>query len=343
MRAPAFWTSGGWLAAALAPGACAWAAAGRLRRQLAHPFRVPVPVVCIGNVTAGGAGKTPTVFALLDVVHARAGKSLAHVVTRGYGGRLPGPVRVDPARHGADEVGDEALLLARAAPTWVARDRAAGARAAVAAGAQLLILDDGFQNPSLAKDLSLLVVDGDYGFGNGRVMPAGPLREPVMDALARADGVVVVGDDRAGVGRAIHNKCPDLPILAARLVAEPSATANLKGQRVVAFAGIGRPEKFFATLEEIGAEVAGRRAFPDHHRYSEAEVATLESDAKSRNAQLVTTEKDHVRLDPDTRARVAALPVALAFADAFAVARLVAPVVERALGGRAEARAAHNG
>ncbi|HET9149283.1 MAG TPA: tetraacyldisaccharide 4'-kinase [Alphaproteobacteria bacterium] len=328
MRAPAFWQQNGWLPTAFAPAACAWTAVARFRQRTAHPVKVSVPVICVGNVTAGGAGKTPTVLALLAALRARARSFPAHVLSRGYGGRLQGPVRADPDRHGADEVGDEALLLARAAPTWVARDRRAGAEAAIAAGAKLLILDDGFQSPSLAKDLSLLAIDGGFGFGNGRAMPAGPLREPIADALARADGSVLVGEDRAGVTATIRNIRPDLRVLAARLVPDANAAATLKGQRVVAFAGIGRPEKFFSTLAEIGAEIVGRHGFADHYPFRTSEIAALEAEARAENARLVTTEKDHVRLPPDARARIAALPVALAFADSTVLDRLLAPVLE---------------
>jgi len=333
MRQPAFWDRNGWLPAALAPAAGVWTAAGWLRQRLIRPFRLPVPVICVGNVTVGGAGKTPTVLALLRIINDRMGaRPVAHALTRGYGGRLAGPVRVDPDRHTADDVGDEALLLARAAPTWVARDRTAGALTATAAGAQIVVLDDGFQNPSLAKDLSLLVVDGASGFGNGRVMPAGPLREPVRAALARAHGVVIVGDDRADVEARVRTERADLPVLAARVVPAPTVAETLKGRRVLAFAGIARPEKFFATLDAIGAEIVDRHSFADHHRFGEAEIALLEAEAKRRDALLVTTEKDHVRLDPHSRARITALPIAIAFADEAALERLLAPMLRQVLG-----------
>src|SRR5689334_14659171 len=205
---------------------------------------------------------------------AARGKAV-HVVTRGYGGQLAGPLAVDPARHGAEEVGDEPLLLAAAVPTWVARDRAAGARAAVAAGAEILLLDDGFQNPALAKDLSLLAVDGGYGFGNGLVMPAGPLREPFGAGLARAQAVVLIGEDEAGVVRTIEAGLGRLKLLRADLVPAADAAAELAGRRVLAFAGIGRPAKFFVTLERLGAEIAETRAFPDHHPYAASEIETL--------------------------------------------------------------------
>ncbi|MGE5539851.1 MAG: tetraacyldisaccharide 4'-kinase [Gemmatimonas sp.] len=329
MRAPVFWDKGGWQADALAPAAWLWRAAGWLRAKAATPARAPLPVICIGNVTVGGAGKTPTALACLGLIAERHGADFAHAVTRGYGGGLPGPVRVDPERHTAAEVGDEALLLARSAPTWVARDRVAGAQAAAVAGAKLVVLDDGLQNPTIAKDLSLLVVDGGAGFGNGRMMPAGPLREPVTAALGRADAIIVVGDDTYGVAARVRAGRSDLPILAARLEPDPAAANGLKGARVVAFAGIGRPGKFFATLAACGAEIVGERSFPDHHRFTAADLAALFGAAERASARLVTTEKDWVRLDGAARERVTALPVSLA-TDRAALARLLEPILARA-------------
>jgi tetraacyldisaccharide 4'-kinase len=289
-----------------------------------------VPIVCVGNLTAGGAGKTPTVLALLRLLAARAcGQPCAQTLTRGYGGALAGPARVELGGHTAADVGDEALLLARAAPTWVARDRVAGARAAAACGARIIVMDDGFQNPALAKDLSLIVVDGDSGFGNGRVIPAGPLREPIDAGLARADAVVLIGEDRAGIAATVRRLQPQLPILAARIAPDADAAASLRHRRVMAFAGIGRPEKFFATLAACDAHVVAERAFGDHHRFTADDVASLEAEARQYDALLVTTEKDHVRLDAAAQARIRALPVTLTFDDEATVARLLDAVLVR--------------
>jgi len=316
--------------ALLSPASWLWTAAGRLRVQATTPTRVPVPVICVGNLTAGGAGKTPTALALLGCLAERAGgRPFAHALTRGYGGSLEGPVRVDPARHSATDVGDEALLLTRAAPTWVARDRVAGALAATAAGAQAIVMDDGFQNPALAKDLSLVVVDGEAGFGNGWVLPAGPLREPVAGALARAHAVIVIGTDRAGVADRVRTLQAALPVLAARLAPSRDGVAMVSGRRVFAFAGIGRPEKFFATLGECGAKVVGTRMFADHHRFTAGEIAAIEIEARRLDAHPITTEKDRVRLDAATQGRIAALPVTLTFADEAALRRLLEPVLTR--------------
>jgi tetraacyldisaccharide 4'-kinase len=325
VRAPGFWTRPPGLASALlAPVAGLWTAV--TRNRLRRPgLDLPVPVVCVGNLVAGGAGKTPVVADLA----ARLGARGIAVVTlsRGHGGTLPGPLAVDPARHGAGDVGDEPLLLALGGTTaWIARDRAAGALAAVAAGAGVVILDDGFQNPALVKQLSLLVVDGTVGFGNGRVMPAGPLREPVADGLARADAVVLMGEDRAGVAALIGAR---LPLLRARLVPDPAAAAALAGRRVLAFAGIGRPEKFFETCRAVcaagGGHVAATVPFPDHHPYTGAEIDRILTRAAALGAMPVTTAKDAVRLPPGVRDRVAVLTVRLAWDDPARLDRLLDP------------------
>ncbi len=314
MRSPEFWGGKpGLVAGLLAPVGAAWDAAGRLRRAVTRPYRAPVPVICVGNLVAGGSGKTPVVLSLAGVLPG------AHAVTRGYGGSLAGPVRVTAA-HTAREVGDEALLLAARLPSWVARDRAAGIRAAVAEGATAILLDDGFQNPTVEKDLSLVVVDAGYGFGNRRVIPAGPLRERIAPGLARADAIVVIGDGPdpealAGAGR---------PILRADLV--PVAGDRFAGKTVVAFAGIGRPEKFFATLRGLGTVLAAAHEFPDHHPYRAAEIATLTEEAARIGAILVTTSKDWARLDEAARAQVAVLEVEIAWRDPAALAALLAPV-----------------
>jgi len=317
MHAPDFWAEDGTLATLLAPLGAGYDLAGRLRRALVPSVSADIPVICVGNLVAGGAGKTPVVLALVEALAARG--AAVHCLSRGYRGRTPGPRRVEAARDSAAEVGDEALLLARAAPSWVARDRAAGARAAIAAGAQVLVLDDGFQNPALAKDLSLVVVDGAYGFGNRRVMPAGPLRETVARGLARADAVVLLGRDERNLGVALGS---GLPVLTAKIAPRPGSE-SLAGRKTLAFAGIGRPEKFFATLVELGAELAETRAFPDHHPYSAGELQGLRERAQALGAALVTTEKDAVRLTPEQRDGIEVLAVAVAWDDPAALQALL--------------------
>jgi tetraacyldisaccharide 4'-kinase len=308
LRPPAFWRRDGVLPRLLAPAAAVVASA--TARRVARPgWRAPVPVLCCGNVTVGGAGKTTVALDLTRRLLARGRR--AHVLTRGYGGRSAGPHRVTDDDT-AEAVGDEPLLLAEVAPTWVGGDRAASARAAIAAGAELLVMDDGLQNPGLEKDVSLLVVDGTSGFGNGRVLPAGPLREPVAAGAARCQAAVLIG------GAA--QLPPELPVLRARLV--PSA--RLDDRRVLAFAGIAAPEKFFATLAEAGATVVQRAPFPDHHRFSERELRHILDQAKRLDALPVTTAKDVVRLAPAVRAQVAVLNVTLAWDDEAALEALLA-------------------
>lgn len=320
MRTPGFWfTPTGQPALAarlLAPLGALYA--GATARRLAKPgWRAPVPVICIGNINAGGTGKTPATIAIARRLTERG--TAVHVVTRGHGGTLTGPVQVDPARHTAAETGDEPLLIARAAPVWVARDRAAGAQAAIAAGAQAILLDDGFQNPALDKDLSLVVVDAGVGFGNGRCLPAGPLREPVETGLARADLLLSIGPkaDQARFAKdwgALLNRQGRLPHLTGEL-APQAQTADWQTRRVLAFAGIGRPEKFFATLRGLGTELAATQALADHQPLTPALIEDLAARAAAMGAELVTTEKDAMRLPPEWRDRIATLPVELRLDD----------------------------
>ncbi|HTH16913.1 MAG TPA: tetraacyldisaccharide 4'-kinase [Magnetospirillum sp.] len=304
MRAPEFWHSDNWASRLLEPlgSVYAWAVARRLAE--AKEYRPAVPVICVGNIVTGGAGKTPVCLALVERLRARGRHP--HLLTRGYGGTEVGPRAVDSVRHDATRVGDEALLLAAHAPTWVARWRPDGAVAAVEMGADILVMDDGFQNPTMVKDLSLVVVDGGYGFGNGRVMPAGPCRESIRAGLARADAVVLIGDDRAGVACGLG----DLPVLRARLVPGPEAE-GFRGRKVVAFAGIGRPAKFFETLEAVGADLVDAHFFPDHHPYTRAEIAELAEQAEREGALLATTAKDAVRVPSDLKPALSVLTVRL--------------------------------
>jgi tetraacyldisaccharide 4'-kinase len=279
MRAPAFWQHDGLLPRLLAP--LGWCYAAATARRVAQPgWRAPVPVICCGNATAGGSGKTTLA---LDLGARLADRKVAFL-TRGHGGEGKGRVdSPDPKRFG-----DEAVLLAQLAPTYVDPNRAAAARHAVADGARVLIMDDGLQNPGLVKDLSLLVIDGEVGFGNGRPIPAGPLREPIAAAAARCQAAVLIGPDRTDA----LGQLAGLSVLRARLMASGAPV----GARMLAFAGIGRPEKFAATLREAGVDVAGLRSFPDHHRYTPGELATLQAEARSLGARLVTTAKDAVKL-----------------------------------------------
>jgi tetraacyldisaccharide 4'-kinase len=318
----------------LSPLASAYGFAALLRSRLASAYVSRLPVFCAGNFTVGGAGKTPTAIALAALLKdaARAPAFL----TRGYRGEEPGPHIVNPMRDDAVRVGDEALLLADHAPTIVSRGRAEGARLIEMLGPNCIIMDDGFQNPALHKDFSLVVVDAGAGFGNGRCFPAGPLRAPLRRQLPLASAILVLGSD-PGQRHALAARFAGLPVFKGYLLPSESAP-SLRGQRLIAYCGIGRPAKFFETLEGAGAILAGRVNFPDHHRFSESDAERLLGLAASKHARLITTEKDAARLNGASgklaalKERSLALPVALAFesGDETRLAQMLAATLRAA-------------
>jgi tetraacyldisaccharide 4'-kinase len=294
MREPAFWyRPSSWISGLLMPlsAVYGWVASQRLQNP---GFDAGIPVLCVGNYHVGGAGKTPTVLALTKMLRDLGETPV--VLSRGYGGQLRGPIKVDPARHKAVDVGDEPLMMALTVAVVVARDRIAGAALARSQGASVILMDDGFQNPAIAKDASLIVIDGDRGLGNGRVFPSGPLRAPLPPQLARTDALVVVGDGTAARAVAAAVTAQGKPVLSARLQAGDASVASLGGKRVLAFAGIGDPARFFRTLRASGIEVVRERTFADHHPFSQSEIETLIAEAKRDALTVVTTEKDLARL-----------------------------------------------
>jgi tetraacyldisaccharide 4'-kinase len=291
---PAFWYRPPSLASRLLMPLAACYGAVAAKRFGQKGIDAGIPVLCVGNYHVGGAGKTPAVLALADLLR-EAGEAPI-VLSRGYGGRLQGPVKVDAARHAAADVGDEPLMMAERVPVVVARDRVDGAALARAQGASVILMDDGFQNPAIAKDASLIVIDGGRGLGNGAVFPAGPLRMPLAPQLARTDALIIVGDGGAADPVAAAVATQGGLVQRAHLAPVGASAAALRGKRALAFAGIGDPQRFFRTLSAAGVEVVAGKTFPDHHRFSENEIEALVAQAQRNGLTLVTTEKDFVRL-----------------------------------------------
>lgn len=332
MRQPAFWidnagrSSSRVTRALMSPLGWLYAAAGAARIARTTPERVDIPVICVGNLTLGGTGKTPVSITLLERLKALG--ATPYALSRGWRGRLTGPLQVDPDMHSARDVGDEPLLLARAAPAIISADRPAGAKLAATNGASIIVMDDGHQNPTLHKDFAFVVVDNEAGWGPGTIFPAGPLREPVSTGLARADAVIVMtsGPDDTPRYEALGLADLEIPVFQAWLA--PSAPAP-EG-RLLAFAGIGRPQKFFDGLKAAGGELADAISFPDHHSFSASDLKQLADLAESWQARLITTEKDHVRLPPDMRAQVLSFPVQAVFADPVRIDDCLASLLKQA-------------
>lgn len=312
MKAPKFWyQSTGPMARALLPLGCVYFVGAKVRSLLAWPYKADVPVICVGNVVAGGSGKTPTALAIAALLQKKGQKPA--FVTRGYGGKQRGPLKVDTAHHGSVEVGDEALLLARQAPTWIGRNRVKAIRKAEKFASHI-ILDDGLQNPHIKPDISLLVIDAAVGIGNRQIIPAGPLREPLKQALKRVVAVVVIGEGRV--------EGFDKPVI--RAVLKPVLPPQFpRDAKFLAFAGIGRPEKFYDVCRKAGLNLVATEDFADHHRFRKRELEKLERKAQSLGAKLLTTDKDHVRLPDNFKKRVLTVPVQLEFENAAVVEKLL--------------------
>lgn len=304
LKAPEFWQYPSWKSIILSPLGALYNFFRKRRQASVPPHEATVPVICIGNLTIGGAGKTPTVIALVEILKQQG--QIPHIISRGYGGKLKGPVRVDHTIHTYQDVGDEPLLLSHHAPTWVAKDRVAAAQMAIEAGATVLLLDDGFQNPSLKKDLSFIVVNTTYGFGNGALFPAGPLREPIEEGLSRAQAIILIGE-----GDIPELKSSPLPIFRAHINSKNFPHSNA----VVGFSGIAYPEKFKKTLLEKGYDVRAFIPFPDHHPFNKKDLKFLQELSRYHQATLITTMKDVVRLPEDFAHRVLTLSVTLEFGD----------------------------
>ena len=328
LKDPRFWyeSSPSLLARGLRPFSWIFQAFGQCQSLWITPKEVPCPLICVGNLTVGGAGKTPTVLKIADIL--RSQKKSVHFLTRGYGGRLKEPVQVSLDHHTHEDVGDEALLLAQAAPTWVSADRYEGAKRAYESGASLIIMDDGFQNPSLTKNLNLVVVDSLRGVGNGLVLPAGPLRETLYKGLDRAQGVILIGSQKQAHEslKFFDNYLSQLPILKAQLRPTEASLEKFKnnGHRLyTAFCGIGNPEKFFTTLREISLNVLQTFSFPDHYPYTVQDIRSLVEKAQDAQSRLVTTRKDWVRLPLEYRSQVDVLDITLEFEDEASIASLI--------------------
>jgi tetraacyldisaccharide 4'-kinase len=324
MHEPAFWHRPSSLTSRLLTPLAALYGAIAARRMARPGADAGVPVICVGNYHTGGAGKTPTVLALVKLL--RDMGETPFVLSRGYGGSLPGPLRVDAARHTAAEVGDEPLMMAAHAPVVIERDRVAGAQLARGEGASVIVMDDGFQNPALRKDMSLIVVNAARGLGNTQVFPAGPLRAPLAPQLARTDALLVIGEGDAAADVEHALVARGVPVFHARVTPDDQTVAALRGQRVLAFAGIGDPGRFFDTLRAQGIAVAAERVFPDHHRFTKDELWALRAEATRDGLALVTTEKDFARLSGDLASLkdgITPLPVMLRFDDEARLRELI--------------------
>ena len=329
IQTPEFWKKNGFLPFILLPLSKIYTFISKINYNLIKPAKLSIPVICVGNIVVGGSGKTPVCLALADIL-----KSLKidfHFLSRGYGrNNSDNTMQVDIKKHNVFDVGDEPLLLAEKAPCWVAKKRFEGGKLAAKNGAKAIVMDDGFQNPSIKKDISFLVIDGNYGLGNQKILPAGPLRETLEKGITRADAVIIIGEDKTGIFDLLEKqiektkikmgvKAKKIPIFKASIKVEQKDKAILKGQSVFAFAGIARPEKFYKSLEEIGTHVVDTKNFPDHYNFTDADMVELMRQASTYQAKLVTTTKDFVRLPKRMQKNVSVLPIELVWKNKVAI------------------------
>lgn len=328
MYAPRFWqNSNATVFSRLLAPASAFVAFCAGRRQKQSGWKAPVPVLCCGNITVGGTGKTTVA---LDIIQRLQQRGVAvHALIRGYGGNVKNTTRVEVTKHTAQDVGDEALLLAAKCPTWVGGDRVASAKAAIQAGAQFLVMDDGFQNPGLSKDVSLVVIDGAVGLGNGCVLPAGPLRETSQNAFERASAFLLVGEDQAGFMRQYGEQLSPKTVLRADLQPISADIDVLKSSTCVAFAGLGRPSKFFDGLKKAGVPVVAAVAFPDHYFYKTKDMNKLLALSTQHHGQLITTPKDAARLPPSMRAHIKTVGVGLEWENSAEIENMLSELLTK--------------
>ena len=321
MRTPNHWQNNNLVSRLLMPLGWIYFQLSLWRHKIARSFDIGVPVICVGNIVAGGAGKTPTVMYLGKLLSKRLKVAF---LTRGYGGAFSGPIKVNPHKHTFQDIGDEALLLSKIAPTWVSKNRLDGGLAAKLDGAQIILMDDGFQNPTIGKTFSILVFDGPYGLGNNQLIPSGPLRETLGRGMSRADAVVIIGEDLHD----LQSKIPEnIPLFS--VTTSPIISKKLKAAKsVIGFAGIGRPRKFLETLKTLNVDIQDFVPFPDHHKFRNSEIEDLIRKASETGAQLVTTTKDFVRLPPNTINSITPMDIELNWVNQTQIKALLEQVLD---------------
>ena len=309
LKTPKFWSGINWQSILLFPLSFIWRFGNYLRKKNTQPEKMNIPIICVGNLTVGGSGKTPVVITLCRFLSG-IGKSPS-VLTRGFGGNKKGPIFVDRTLHQSSDVGDEPLMMAHSIEVCVSRERPLGAYHIIAnKQADCIVMDDGLQNPTIKKDLKLAVFDGKFGIGNGLLLPAGPMREKLVDGLRNVDIVIFNGEDETELTRKIP---PNIPVFTGELRPDDEIIDTMKNRRVFGFAGIGNPSRFFKTLNDIGADIVGEAHFADHHPYTNADMIQLYEEANQAGSELVTTQKDWMRLPTEWRDRVLTIPVRIHF------------------------------